>query len=246
MLVSSLLHLDTFVCSFPMSSPANVSKVSYGTQFLPVGCFFLPPLILLAGRTGSGKTQMLQSLAARGQQVVDLELLARHRGSAFGGLAQPAQPSQPAFNQQLISLFGMFNPTRPVFLEQKGSCIGRLRLPDWLRTPLPNATVIYLDVPLEVRIERILLMYGEVTNEQFAATLAKLAGRLPAATRQAASEALARNDRYTFIRLLVSYYDTTRRYASPTPPGHKIFVPTLDQTAAVDQVLKVAGALTSV
>jgi tRNA 2-selenouridine synthase len=202
-------------------------------------------LILLTGLTGSGKTHLLQSLAAQGHQVIDLERLCRHRGSAFGGLNQPAQPSQGDFNRQLTHLFGTFNPELPVFLEQKGSCVGRLRLPDWLLALSAKATVIYLDVPAGIRIQRILGMYAEATNEQFADKLAILASRLPASTQQAASQALQSHDRHTFIGLLLSYYDAASRYTPPAAPAHRIFVPTLDQTQALAQILPLAGAFTS-
>ncbi|GGO64868.1 tRNA 2-selenouridine(34) synthase MnmH [Bowmanella pacifica] len=109
-------------------------------------------LVLLAGRTGSGKTQLLQAL----DNAVDLEKLAAHRGSSFGALLQP-QPSQINFENQLaISLLkrnGRGN--QPLILEDECGHIGSVMLPFSLREKMRTAPVLILDCSLDERVERI-------------------------------------------------------------------------------------------
>lgn len=87
---------------------------------------------VLCGRTGSGKTRLLQALAAQGAQVLDLEALARHRGSVLGGLPGQPQPSQKHFDSLLWRELTQFDPARPVFVESESRKIGVLRVPESL------------------------------------------------------------------------------------------------------------------
>ena len=87
---------------------------------------------VLAGRTGSGKTRLLQALAAEGAQVLDLEALAAHRGSILGGLPDQPQPTQKAFDNRLWQALRLLDAARPVFVERESKKIGRLQLPDAL------------------------------------------------------------------------------------------------------------------
>ena len=87
---------------------------------------------VLAGRTGSGKTRLLQALMNAGAQVLDLEALACHRGSVLGGLPGQPQPSQKAFDTALWQALQRFDPARPVFVESESKKVGSLQLPDAL------------------------------------------------------------------------------------------------------------------
>lgn len=89
-------------------------------------------LHVLTGRTGSGKTRLLQALAGAGAQVLDLEALARHRGSVLGALPGRAQPSQKGFDTALWQALRTLDPARPVFVESESRKIGALQLPDAL------------------------------------------------------------------------------------------------------------------
>ena len=195
-------------------------------------------LLLLTGLTGTGKTAVLRELQLRGEQVLDLELLARHRGSAFGSLNQAPQPTQAEFELQLRALLAAFQPTRPIYLEQKGATLGHLRLPRWL--PPPSAA-IELTAPLPLRVARVLATYAHATNQQFAEVLLKLAARLPGETLEQAREALLRADRSAFIQALLPYYDAGSRYAPS--PGGSAAVSTVCLAEAVGHVLALSKKL---
>lgn len=87
---------------------------------------------VLCGRTGSGKTRLLQALAAQGAQVLDLESMACHRGSVLGGLPDVPQPSQKAFEMALWNRLRQLDPARPVYVESESQRIGLLRVPEAL------------------------------------------------------------------------------------------------------------------
>ncbi len=116
---------------------------------------------ILAGRTGSGKTRLLQVLAAQGAQVLDLEGLAVHRGSILGGLPGQPQPSQKAFDNRLWQALRVLDVNRPVFVESESKKIGRLQLPDALITHMhAQGQVLQIQMPDAARVQLLLEDYG--------------------------------------------------------------------------------------
>jgi tRNA 2-selenouridine synthase len=107
---------------------------------------------VLAGPTGSGKTRVLQLAAEAGAQVLDLEALARHRGSVLGSVPDAPQPSQKAFDAMLWRELRAMDPSRPVLVESESRKIGQLHLPETLIGRMRASPCIRLDVPVDVRI----------------------------------------------------------------------------------------------
>ena len=89
-------------------------------------------LRVVTGATGSGKSRLLEALAAQGAQVLDLEALAAHKGSVLGGLPDEAQPSQKMFESRLLAVLRRLTFTEPVFVEAESRRIGALQVPDAL------------------------------------------------------------------------------------------------------------------
>lgn len=121
-------------------------------------------LVLLDGLTGSGKTAVLGRLAARGVQSLDLEGLAEHRGSLFGGLGV-AQPAQKLFDTRLFAALGRLDPTRPIVVEAESSRIGRLTLPPVLWAAMKAAPRLRLSAPVEARVGRVLEDYAALEHD---------------------------------------------------------------------------------
>jgi tRNA 2-selenouridine synthase len=109
-------------------------------------------LRVVCGTTGSGKSRLLQQLAAGGAQVLDLEALAQHRGSVLGELPASPQPSQKMFESRLWSALRSFDPGRIVFVESESRKIGAVRVPDELLNAMRASECVRLDVPLAARI----------------------------------------------------------------------------------------------
>ena len=117
--------------------------------------------IVLCGRTGSGKTRLLASLAAQGAQVLDLEALAAHRGSVLGGWPGRPQPSQKAFDTALWHQLHQFDPARPVFVESESARIGQLRVPQSLLDRLrAQGACVVVALPEAERVRLLLAEYA--------------------------------------------------------------------------------------
>jgi tRNA 2-selenouridine synthase len=133
-------------------------------------------LHVLLGRTGSGKSRLLQALQAQGAQVLDLEALACHRGSVLGPLPGQPQPSQKAFETQLWQALRGFDPTQPVFVEGESRTIGRLRVPEPLLQCVRAAHCIRLEMSVPARVHMLLDDYAHFVSdvESFCARLEPL------------------------------------------------------------------------
>lgn len=122
-------------------------------------------LILLAGYTGTAKTDLLQRLDAMGVQVIDLEGIARHRGSLLGEWDQP-QPSQKAFETQIAMAFAQLDLTRPVVLEAESSKIGQRNLPPSLWSAMCAAPIIDVQAPLSARAVYLSQAYADILADK--------------------------------------------------------------------------------
>jgi tRNA 2-selenouridine synthase len=121
----------------------------------------LPPLFafrIVAGSTGSGKTRLLQALAARGAQVLDLEALANHRGSALGAVGP--QPSQKLFESRLLAALETLNPAQPVWVESESNRVGDRFLPPALWAKMQSADGVELAAPAAERVRALLEDYA--------------------------------------------------------------------------------------
>ena len=108
--------------------------------------------VVVCGLTGSGKSRLLAALDAEGAQVLDLEQLARHRGSLLGDLPSDPQPSQKAFDTALLTALERFDPTRPVYVESESRKIGAIQVPDALLDAMRRAACVRVDTPRELRV----------------------------------------------------------------------------------------------
>ncbi len=137
-----------------------------------------PPLkiVLLEGRTGSGKTEVLSRLSALGVQTIDLEGLAAHRGSLFGALVGTPQPSQKMFESRLLGALDAADPTRPIVVEAESSKVGERMVPPALWTAMAAAPRITLVAPAEARARYLAQVYADVTADRatFEASLERL------------------------------------------------------------------------
>ena len=121
--------------------------------------------VLLDGFTGTAKTEILPRLAARGVQVIDLEGLARHRGSLLGGMPG-GQPSQKAFETGLATALSKLDPARPVVVEAESSKIGRIAIPASVWAAMLAAPRIVIQAPMVARAAYLASAYREVIEDR--------------------------------------------------------------------------------
>ncbi len=114
-----------------------------------------PPLVLLSGMTGSGKTELLRMLPP--DRVIDLEAMAEHRGSAFGAHHRHPQPAQQTFENRLAMALG--NGVRLRVVENESFLIGTCALPEVFRRCMRDASLIVLEAPMHERVRRIFEEY---------------------------------------------------------------------------------------
>jgi tRNA 2-selenouridine synthase len=117
------------------------------------------------GRTGSAKSRLLQALQVQGEQVLDLEALACHKGSVLGPLPGQPQPSQKRFDTLVWSALRQFQPDRPVYIEGESRTIGRLRVPERLLEALRAAPCLDVAMPLPQRVDFLLQDYGHFVTD---------------------------------------------------------------------------------
>jgi tRNA 2-selenouridine synthase len=128
-------------------------------------------IMVLGGSTGSGKSEILRALADRGEQVIDLERLASHKGSAFGGLMQPAQPSTEQFHNDLFESMRRLDSSRRVWIEDESLTIGKVVLPEDLWTQMRTSAVIEVCVDKAIRVRRLTQEYGSADGDEFLAAM---------------------------------------------------------------------------
>ncbi len=176
----------------------------------------LAPLLklqVICGPTGSAKTALLHALRDAGAQVLDLEALARHKGSILGRWPGQEQPSQKAFETGLALALQAFDPARPVFVEAESRKIGRLMLPDAVLAALRAADCIAIEAPLHARLSYLLQDYAYLGHDGEA--LATLLGQLNANTGLHANETVTRWQAWAragqlaplFEALMTAHYD---------------------------------------
>ncbi|SDP33808.1 tRNA 2-selenouridine synthase [Ralstonia sp. 25mfcol4.1] len=168
------------------------------------------PLVVICGATGSGKTRVLQALAAHGEQVVDIEGLARHKGSLLGALPGVPQPSQTRFETTLADAIEHIDLSRPLFVEGEGARIGQLNLPVPLVARMRDSPCLEIDVPMPARLAFLLRDYAYLGDrpEWLAAQIGRLKALHGKTTVDAwQGMALARNLPELFAGLAARHYD---------------------------------------
>lgn len=162
---------------------------------------------ILGGYTGSGKTIVLDELARKMQHIVDLEEIANHKGSAFGGLGRGPQPSQEMFENKLALCLAALPINEAAWIEDESRRIGDLNVPATLWAAMRRSPLFFLDIPAEARLKHILSEYGSFKKEDLVATIMRIRKRLGGlATRDAINHLLDDNVEASF-RILLQYYD---------------------------------------
>ena len=166
-------------------------------------------LLVLGGKTGSGKSEILRALQEKGEQVLDLEHLANHKGSTFGGLMMGPQPTTEQFQNNLFEAILTLDSSKPIWVEDESLAIGRIFLPNPFWKTLRESTLFRMEVPKEIRIERLVNEYGPADPREFLAAMEKITKRLGGQHFLAAKEKLLEGDMASTIDILLTYYDRT-------------------------------------
>lgn len=192
------------------------------------------PFILLGGPTGSGKTYVLHALKALGEQVIDLEQLAHHKGSAFGALGEAPQPSIEQFENQLHHQLQSMDASRRIWLESESRKIGSVFIQNHIWLQMQQAPLVRMEVPLADRLSFLVKEYGGFDKELLAASILRIGKHLGGQHVKAAMEALDAGDLEKVASISLAYYDRTYSYSQSSRPEEKKFTiscPQLDPQA---------------
>ena len=183
-------------------------------------------LQLIGGFTGSGKTELLKALAQKGELVVDLEALANHKGSAFGNIGLPAQPSQEMFENLLAQNLHHLHqkavrestngnvltdslawPEKPIWVEDESQRIGLINIPPSFWQTMRQSPIYFLDIPFEERLAYLTTEYGSLDKEKMQGAIERISKRLGGLETKNAISLLAEGNTAECFRILLRYYD---------------------------------------
>ncbi|MBC8488547.1 MAG: tRNA 2-selenouridine(34) synthase MnmH [Bacteroidetes bacterium] len=164
-------------------------------------------LIVVGGKTGCGKSEILNYLAKAGEQVLDLENIAHHKGSAFGDLGQEKQPTNEQFENNLFQAWQKLDLNLPVWIEDESRGIGTVSIPEPLYNKIRQSPVIFLDVEKEIRITRLVKEYALFDPALLEAAILRINKKLGGLNTKLTIEALFNKDFNTAASILLTYYD---------------------------------------
>jgi len=175
---------------------------------------------IIGGYTGSGKTDVLQQLEKNGEQIIDLEAIASHKGSAFGSFNMPPQPTQEMFEnllakqlrqKALIQQDGSPAPLTthhsPIWLEDESQRIGNLNIPNGIWQNMRQSPVIFLEIPFDQRLDYIVNQYGRCDTGKLIEAVQRIAKRLGPLETRNTLEFLHQENKKEAFSILLHYYD---------------------------------------
>jgi tRNA 2-selenouridine synthase len=194
--------------------------------------FFRPvKMLVLGGTTGSGKTDILKILEKQGEQFLDIEYIAHHKGSVFGLLGQEPQPTNEQFENNLADVWRKFDFAQRIWVEDESRQLGNCVLPDPLFSRLRKAPLIKIIVPKAEREKRLVKEYGEFKKKELAEQLVKIRERLGGQYLKEALKALENGDLQTVAGLTLRYYDKAYAHGALQRPQENIFALELEKDA---------------
>lgn len=192
------------------------------------------PFHIIGGYTGSGKTQVLQELRNQGHAIIDLEALAKHRGSAFGAMEGEPQPTQEMFENLLaeelnklqlkttnidekkegpllgdlrVNLGPGNQASSVIWLEDESQRIGTVNIPNPLWITMRKSPVFFLEVPFEERLKHIVEEYGVQGKEKLTGAVQRIQKRLGGLETKTTLQFLEEGNITEAFRILLKYYD---------------------------------------
>jgi len=194
-------------------------------------------MLVLGGYTGSGKTDILKTLEKQGEQFLDIENIAHHKGSVFGPLGQKPQPTNEQFENNLADAWRKFDFARTIWVEDESRHLGYCGIPDPLFQQMRQAPLIKVIVPKSEREKRLVREYGDFNHEALLEQLIKIRERLGGQYLKEAVEALENNNLQLVADITLRYYDKAYAHGASQRPPENIFELEVEK----DDPLKNAG-----
>ena len=199
-------------------------------------------MIVLGGMTGSSKTHILRYLKGGGQQVIDLEGLANHKGSAFGSLGQPPQPSTEQFANILFDEWRKINRNLQLWVEDESRNIGSVFMPDRFYLNMQEFPAIILIMDVKTRLPRLLEEYSTYSAESLKSSILKISKRLGGDNTRDAINAVETGDYAKAIEITLYYYDKAYMFGLKKKVNKNIIYVKTDSNDIETNALKILDA----
>lgn len=168
--------------------------------------------VVLGGKTGSGKTAILLELKKQNQQVLDLEAIAHHKGSAFGKIGELPQPSNEQFGNEIHAQLSTFNPDYPIWLEDESRSIGQVMIPKEFYEVYRKAPLFVLEIPFEERLNHLTNVYGNSPVFEIKSAFVKITKKIGGQNLKNALEFIDSGLIKEAAAIALNYYDKTYTY----------------------------------
>jgi tRNA 2-selenouridine synthase len=179
-------------------------------------------IVILGGYTGSGKTELLDCIGRQGEQVIDLEKLACHKGSVFGAMGQGAQPTNEQFENDLFLSWSQLDFSRLVWLEDESRRIGHVTLPEPVFKHISEGLLVRVSVPEPKRVERLVHEYSRFGFRLLSDAIIRIEGQLGGTRTREALNALAAGDYGAVASIALAYYDKSYQFSIERHRGRQL------------------------
>jgi tRNA 2-selenouridine synthase len=176
-------------------------------------------LIVVGGCTGSGKTDILHYLDRKGEQIIDLEGLAHHKGSAFGALGEHPQPTTEQFENNLFHKLTGLDRNRHVWIEDESRNVGKCVIPGEIYTMMKESRILFLDISRELRAGHLVRHYAGFDKEELKTCIMKISKRLGGDRAREALDSVEKEEFNNTAMITLHYYD--KAYMFSLEKNHK-------------------------
>ncbi len=170
------------------------------------------PILIVGGMTGTGKTDILAALHHTGSQVLDLEALASHRGSSYGSLGLPPQPTNEQFENEIAVRWAAFDVNHPVWIEAESNRIGSCRVPEPLFHQMNQSTVLEIKRSRSERLSSLVQVYGTADRQDLISATLRIQKKLGGQRTREAIELIQSDHLIEAFDVVLNYYDKTYTY----------------------------------
>lgn len=197
-------------------------------------------ICVIGGYTGSGKTHILNQLEIKGEQIIDLEGRANHKGSAFGGIGNGLQPTVEQFENNLFWDWKELDYSKTIWFEDESHRIGDVNIPMTLYENMRTKPVVFLEIPREERVKHLVEEYANCPKEDLIDSIERITKRLGGTNTKTATQSIKESNFAEAANMALTYYDKYYlRGLNNRPLQDNIFKLKLDTVDAIKNSEKI-------